>query len=88
MDKVIETTLSKAPRKEEGQTGVVGYSLPNGMVLRIEYHTVGKTNVCDGTREVTSEHWDWEKAGCKNNQEWRRYLNRLMWADYRSGLKR
>ena len=66
--------------------GIVGQSLPNGMVLRIEYHTVGRANVCDGYKEITSESWDWEKAGCKNNEEWHRYLNKQFWASHRAGL--
>lgn len=81
--KRIEKALAKAPLGG----GVIGIDLPDGMVLRIEYHTVGSTNVCDDYREVTSEHWDWEKAGCKNNEEWRRYLNGRLWAPYRAGLK-
>ena len=80
----IEKALAKAPKGG----GVIGIDLPDGMVLRLEYHTVGDINVCDDYREVTSEQWDWEKAGCKDNEEWHRYLNRQMWRDYSAGLNR
>lgn len=87
MDKIIEKALDKAPRVKEGVTGRTGAPLSDGMVLYIEYHTVGKTNVCDYYCEMTSEHFDWKMHDCKDNREWRAYLNRQLWREYRMGLK-
>lgn len=87
MDKLIERALRDAKRLPEGETGVCGIRRSvDGMIIRVEYHTVGRTNICDDARVVTPEKWDWEQAGCTNNEEWRRHLNRLMWADYSAGL--
>lgn len=84
----IEKALAKAKYAPEGKTALFGYDLLNGMIIRIEYYTVGKTNICDNWREVTSEQWDWERAGCKNNEEWHRHLEKNFWADFSAGLKR
>jgi hypothetical protein len=79
IDKTIERTLDKAPKMKDGETGLVGADLCNGYVLRIEYHTSGKTNICDDYRTVTSERWDWERAGVDNAADYRKYLNRQFW---------
>ena len=86
-DVIIERKLREAKKLPEGKNGVAGAELNNGYTLRIEYHTEGKCNVCDSWREVTSEAWDWERAGCKNNEEWRAHLNRLLGRDHRAGLQ-
>lgn len=87
-DNIIEKALEKAKYVPEGETAIIGRDLFNGLILRIEYHTEGKTNICDNYREVTQEHWDWEKAGCSNNEEWHKYLDRQLWKEYCAGLKR
>ena len=79
MDNIIERALENAPYLKAGESGIIGHDLLNGYVLRIEYHTDGKTNVCDSSEKITSEKWDWERHGCKNNKEWRAYLNRCFW---------
>ena len=86
MDKLIEGALKRAKHLPEGKTGVVGIETRDGMVCRIEYHTTGKTNICDDHRMMTLEHWDWERAGCKNNEEWRRHLNKEFWKPFTPGL--
>lgn len=58
----------------------------DGMVYKIWYRTVGDENGLVRYEVVTLEEWEWEKHGCKNNEEWRKHLNRSLWADYRCGL--
>lgn len=86
-DTLIDKTLAKAPKVKAGQTALTSAPLGNGMVLCIEYHTVGDVNVCDDWQEMTSEHFDWKRAGVSNNKEWRQYLGRLLWGDYCAGYK-
>ena len=87
MEALIEKTLSKAPYCKDGEINLVAAPLGNGMVLAIEYHTEGKTNICDDYQQMTSEHFDWKRAGCKNAEEWRRYLNKNLWSEYKAGLQ-
>lgn len=82
MDKIIEKALNKAPRVKEGETGRTGAPLRDDMMLYIEYHTSGRVNVCDNYKEMTHEHFDWAMHGCKNNEEWHRYLSHQLWKDY------
>lgn len=76
---IIERVLRNAKHCKEGEVGKIGASLPKGMMLYIEYHTSGKMNICDSAEEMTSEHFDWKMAGCKNREEWIRYLNKQFW---------
>lgn len=87
MDAIIEKALSKAPKMKDGEIGLAGTPLKDGMVLAIEYHTIGKTNICDSYEQMTAEHFDWKKAGCKNAEDWRRYLNKNLWSEYKAGLR-
>lgn len=80
VERLIEKALSKADLLREGEKGITApEQLVEGMVLRIEYHTVGRTNICDDWKWITSEKWDWERAGVKNNREWRIYLDKMFW---------
>ena len=79
VDLMIERALEKAPYVKEGETGRTGADAGHGYMIYIEYHTAGKVNVCDYHERMTSEHFDWKMHGCKNNEEWRRFLNKQFW---------
>lgn len=78
-ERTIRNLLDRAPALKAGETGLVGVDLDNGYVIRVEYTTVNGANLPHDKRVVTSESWDWEKAGCSNNEEWRAYLNKHFW---------
>ena len=85
MEEIVKKALMKADLAKEGETAFVAVE-NDGMVYKIWYRTVGDENGLVRYEVVTLEEWEWEKHGCRNNQEWRAYLNRSMWADYRGGL--
>ena len=89
MEEIINRALWKADPVKEGETGFTTAFTPDGMVYKIWYRTIGDyDNRLVRHELITIEQWEWEKAGCKNNEEWHRYLNRKMWADYSAGLRR
>lgn len=88
MEEIVKKTLMKADLVKEDEKGfTVSYST-DGLVVKIWYRTIGDDNVLVRHEVITLEQWEWERHGCTNAQEWRRYLNRTMWADYRAGLKK
>lgn len=82
----ISAALSDAKLLKSGDIGFVARDLNDGMVCKIWYRTVGDRNRMVKYETVTSEEWSWEKAGCKNNDEWRAHLNRQMWAEFSAGF--
>lgn len=76
---MIERALEKAPYVKEGETGRTGANAGDGYMIYIEYHTSGETNICDYHEKMTDEHYDWKMHDCKNNEEWRIYLNKQFW---------
>ena len=85
MEEIVKKALMKADLAKEGEIAFVAVE-KDGMVYKIWYRAVGSENALVRYKVVTLEEWEWEKHGCKNNEEWHRYLNRSMWADYRGGL--
>ena len=79
MEDLIERALQKAKYARDGELGFTTADTVDGMVYKIWYRTVGADNVLVRYEVVTSEAWDWEKHGCSNNEEWRRYLNKCFW---------
>ena len=87
MNEYIKKALRRADEMKDDDIGFIAYETPDGMVEKIWYRTIGCNNVLVKNETVTLEQWEWEKYGCKNNEEWRRYLNKQMWRDYTSGLR-
>lgn len=76
---LIARALDKAPYVKGGGTGRTGISAGGDRMVYIEYHTSGRVNVCDYSEILTTEHFDWKMHNCKNNREWRQYLNKQFW---------
>lgn len=83
---LIEKALLSAELVDEGQDGFIAKGTTDGMVVKMWYRTIGDENVLVRSEVVTDEAWDWERVGVTNNTDWRKHLNRSLWADYRCGL--
>ena len=83
---IIEKALWGAELLDDDKEGFIAKDTMDGMVVKIWYRTVGDKNVLVRSEVVTDEAWDWERAGVTNNADWRKHLNRSLWADYRCGL--
>lgn len=81
----IARELERA-KKTEGE-GMFPIETPDGMVAKVYYTTRRGRNVKTSIEMMTLEAYTWEKYGCRNNEEWRRHINRSFWEGYASGLK-
>ena len=86
-DRFIERALQKAKQVKDDEIGFVAADTMDGWIYKIWYRTIGDDNRLERYEVITDEQWDWEKAGCKNNEEWHRHLNRQFWQDYTPGMK-
>ena len=84
---MIERVLRKAEQVGEDDMGFVAADTMDGMIVKIWYRTIGDDKVLVRSEAITDEQWDWEKHGCKNAEDWRRYLNKNLWSEYKAGLK-
>ena len=79
MEELIKKALLKAELVSEDETGFVAKETCDGMVIKIWYRTIGDSNELVKYEVITQEQWDWERAGCKNAEDWRAYLNKCFW---------
>lgn len=88
MEEIIKRALWKADLLPDNEVGLTTANTQDGMVIKIWYRTMGDDNKYIKHELITLEQWEWEKVGCKNNEEYHRYLNRKIWEDYSAGLRR
>lgn len=89
MDKIqsiVRGCLFKAKTPKDNEIHFMAYDMQNGYIVKIWYRAQGDENKLVRQEVVTSEAYDWERAGCSDAEEYRAYLNRKVFENYQAGL--